>query len=635
MTTGSLAADPAFVFRVLRGPDDGERRRLAAELIRAHDPAEEATAVPSSAERLHSLWIESTRSAAARSRLDVFLAACDRLFDDVMDVALFDEPAAHVLFGLREAGIGANLQRLVSAPLAAMAGVPARAAVTPAELPPETLDAACIALAHGATASWQPGRLLGFAESLFGALAGLEGVPSAWSASACTRLRTAADPGGDALARHLGRQAFARAVQLLAGAAAPPHAQVCSMLEHKARHAVRHHGAHRLGGRCLRNWFEQSPFDAAGLLAALRQSDWVDRAEPERSRFFTQLCAAGGRMQGVFSTAEQQLLCQALQADKPAGGRQTVLGETPCVPAPRPASCARSSRDRFFALLQDGPYGTASALAQSIVEETFCGAVASPRGHGDCAAGGDLLYSEDVVRERVDRMYRAEPFRARALQSLPDTAAVLEMHRRFAPMALVDGCWLRRVSRLGAESPAMALLQGIHADEVGNGDTERNHARLFVRLLDQLGATPVPRRAADLAVWPDLPAQAFRLPAFLLALDLVADRWLAEILGVTLAIELSGLDGFYEWMISGVEACRADASFWRVHVTVDNYATGHARQALDAIVLHLEHLRGYAGEEAMQCTWRRIWNGCVVTQQLLALETSVVAGTSRSRRMGT
>jgi hypothetical protein len=362
-----------------------------------------------------------------------------------------------------------------------------------------------------------------------------------------------------------------------------------------------------------------------------------------RSRFFVELNGSAGKMHGVFSAAEIDVLVkhfENLGVEMPldpnpdgisalqvfAGWAAQAKTES-FSPAPLDLSTVRTSKDRYFALLDTEPRGAAQLLATRTVALVLREAQAVQDSVGLPAFCSAFDYSPQELESRVDQAYRARSAKSGQARALPCAAEVRAKQLRFAPMALIDGCWLHRITALRRESPALMLLHGIFADEVGNGVSRHNHANLYVSLLKSLDIDIASAAAESLRNHPQIPVQAFRLPAFLLALGVVSHTHIPEVLGATLAIELSGLDEFYDAMIDDLEAMRKDASFWRVHVSIDNYSSGHARQALQAIVLHMDELLQRHGEGAAQLVWQRIWHGFAATTFLLGIEMAVVAGT--------
>lgn len=597
----------------------------------------------------------------AFAELQMFFAACDRMLDDIMNVGQFGEPVAHRLFCLVETGIAGELVRSLrnshnwigrqrEADLVTARGTHVHSSVSDG-----AVLAACIARAYGVLGGARLHETAGFTHGLYVAVSGPPGgarilgaghsVAADWAAGAASA-SDGSDPGSrDAALR--GLQALEFCCRLLAEASTRTKESVrhmaCQIIRKKATYAVLHHKGQVLGPRRVVEWFAAQPFDAQGMLDALHASPWIDRDDVRRSRFFVELNGPTGKMHRVFSAPEIDVLVrhfEHLGAEAPpvpnlegAFALQVFAAWTAQTKAesfssePLDLSAVRTSKDRYFALLYAEPRGTAQLLATRTVASALREALAVQASVGLPAFCSAFDYSPQELESRVDQAYKARSEKTGLARALPCTAEVRAKHLRFAPMALIDGCWLHRITALRRESPALMLLHGIFADEVGNGVSGHNHANLYVALLKSLDIDIESATAESMRNHPQIPVQAFRLPAFLLALGVVSPTHIPEVLGATLAIELSGLDEFYDAMIDDLEAMQKDASFWRVHVSIDNYSSGHARQALQAIVLHMEELLQRHGEGAARPVWQRIWHGFASTTFLLGVEMSVVAGT--------
>jgi hypothetical protein len=212
-----------------------------------------------------------------------------------------------------------------------------------------------------------------------------------------------------------------------------------------------------------------------------------------------------------------------------------------------------------------------------------------------------------------------------------DDGELRRFHLYFAPFALIDGCWLRNAVADKAGNDVRLALYGIYSDEIGNGHHPYNHANLYGRLLGELGFAIASVNELSPAIAAKIPQLAFKAPAFLLALCLAHADYFPELLGVTLAIELSGLDGLYEAMIGALESKGYSASFWRLHVSVDNYSTGHARQSLEACIDFMQEVQLTYGHASAAPAWERIWSGFLTMLYLFDVELRTLMGVKEAR----
>lgn len=169
-------------------------------------------------------------------------------------------------------------------------------------------------------------------------------------------------------------------------------------------------------------------------------------------------------------------------------------------------------------------------------------------------------------------------------------AQALHFLRCAAPTKLVDGAWLYGVLAASATNLRLAPLVGTYLDELGHGWPGRNHVALYRRLL------------ADHELdTDDLDDEHYRQGLVQLTLGWNAEAFLPEIVGFNLGYEqlpLHLLITAHELQELGI-----DPTYFRLHVTVDNTHTGHARQACAAVQ---QLLPRHADAQAF---WQRVRNG--------------------------
>ena len=180
---------------------------------------------------------------------------------------------------------------------------------------------------------------------------------------------------------------------------------------------------------------------------------------------------------------------------------------------------------------------------------------------------------------------------------------------RNAQFNQVDGSWLRFIADAGPIDEIHAVLFEVWSDEVGNGDPALHHGNLYTALLRSLGVYLPDLESAEYATSPLLREEDFFNPVFQLCISQHAKRYFAEILGMTLFLEWEVLD-----LVKGVRTLDYlgfDTQFWRMHVGIDNAASGHGAKARQAVELHLANVLNEGGEKALQAEWQRVWRGFV------------------------
>ena len=124
-----------------------------------------------------------------------------------------------------------------------------------------------------------------------------------------------------------------------------------------------------------------------------------------------------------------------------------------------------------------------------------------------------------------------------------------------------------------------------------------------------------PTDSLDFAMQPALRDFAFDLPLLTLSVSMFPKTFLPEIIGVNLAIELSGLGKGYMEIIDELRYWKIDPYFFTLHLTIDNIASGHTAVAMETVHLYLDQILHIQGQQAMQDEWQRIWVGYLAFKQ--------------------
>ena len=453
---------------------------------------------------------------------------------------------------------------------------------------------------------------------------------------------------------------YRASLEALAAHCPSPAEKVAEILRRKVVFARGYHGNAWLDGRSLDDWFAREPFDAAGFLQCFAASGYAAGAAGKRP--FDRLTGFGGPMFGIFNREELALIGDWLDALPQSGGSEEGTGdhgasETGPFPRADGSFVARrhSGRDRQSPAFREGgcqpgqgrllddtvpideskPYPTAWRCALPPVRELFHRlvnvdrfpeAVEQARGRVErelrkarraLATRGTLQerfleYSPQALDERIALIHREEVARYRPLAGKPklEREEYLFGIRQFAPAILVDGCWLQHACSAAQQDDRLhRLLFHIYADELGAGRPEWNHPNVYRKLLGDIGMSLPEVADAAFAHDPAFLDSAFDLPVYLLGISLFPDRWLPELLGLNLAIELSGLGAQYLSLADEMEHWELDPLIVRLHLSIDSLAGGHAAWAVEAVQIHLERVRGVGGEVAAAEHWRRVWCG--------------------------
>ncbi|WP_051331705.1 iron-containing redox enzyme family protein [Methylocaldum szegediense] len=415
---------------------------------------------------------------------------------------------------------------------------------------------------------------------------------------------------------------------LLAGVAAvrarhPTATEIMAdIIRTKRPYAVGYHHRVMLQGQSLDRWLAQAEDDPVPLLEALRNSPYTDLRCPAASRLIRAM-DFGGPMFGVF-TAEERQVCLGW-IENPSAEVESLRANGAVHPPVsdrvanlhRPNSNGRSEknisrttvdyRKLFTALLNaesaEGCPPEATIAVERILRRSRWLERLKPPPR-------TLRHYDPIAfTQWVEGLYCREAGRYRPSNGNPRVGrdfcvwAALQL----APSILVDGCWLAAVPTASENLGEVErhLLQ-IYADEVGNGNPERNHANVYRRLLQSLSLTTPEFETEDFARDARFIDAAFEFPVYMLAIGLLKDRYFPELLGLNLAIELSGLGAGYMEAADILGHHGIDPTIVQLHQTIDNLACGHSARARDAILLYLDRIRQQGDVTAVQNAWRRI-----------------------------
>lgn len=417
---------------------------------------------------------------------------------------------------------------------------------------------------------------------------------------------------GHQLYQHYFEQSLQQLQARLQRAASPEQA-LLELLQKIIPKAIGHHGKIELGGKNLDAWFRQKPFAAKQFFYALRNSSYVNQQNLKQSPLL-QLFAFKGPMFGVLNNAEKKIIVDWLFSPT----SDNVSNEPSKVTAKIKPSCnylsANAEAINFAKLpnqylyyyllnadLYPEVYATARAKAQNILTKTSC-----------LACLPFKRYQHAHLEEYIQMRYQKEMAAYRPLQKPRFTRETYIWGiEQLAPTVLTDGCWLQSVGQLQFYSMRNigTHLFSIYSDEIGGGKDKQNHPFIYRQLLKSLNIALPPTHSLAFIEHPKFIAGVFDLPVYLLAIGKFPSQFLPEILGVNLAIELSGLGQTYMNLIEELDYWGIDSTIVKIHLSIDNMATGHTALALQAIKFYLDDMLAIQGDKIMNKHWRRIYTG--------------------------
>jgi hypothetical protein len=406
-------------------------------------------------------------------------------------------------------------------------------------------------------------------------------------------------------------------------------AQVAAIVARHAPFAGRQHGKVRVGDRLLTETFADPNLDLAAFLTRLRQSPHLKPLRTGGCRFLNAI-KFGGPMFGIFDEREASTLKRWTEAVHAGRAPETEVpinrvGDdladrwSDAIAHNEPADVVfveaspLDDRELFYRLVNFEHFPNTLAQARERAARAFADAEVMFT-HGASGTFSDASYFEygaDALLARVDDIYWGRlvgPYQP--LDEIPDREEVLFGQTLLALAALVDGVWACRIGNLGRfQRRSDALLFSVYADEMGLGDVRKNHIALIRQVLSNLSILLPHIRDEGFKQQPDLPDSTYGYALHQMCISLFPDTFYNEILGFNLGIELSGLGRQRMHEMQKLRAHGLDTSYEDVHLSIDNFSTGHARQAVDTIVTYLDDVARTCGSEAVQTEWRRIWRG--------------------------
>lgn len=416
-----------------------------------------------------------------------------------------------------------------------------------------------------------------------------------------------------------------------------PHQKMLELVRAKAPHARNMHRKRKLGGTLINDWFGQEPFDAEGFLKTLAASPYVNLKSPLDSVLLNRSIRFGGPMFRIFTDAEVEVMTEWVQSLTSEAESQPSADKAPAtdmLSAPLPiiadendthpdlatyAKC--SKRELYYYFVNADLYPDVLPTARKLAGQYFKQARAD-MGKRNCPEHLRFFpYSHDAFEARIYQIYQSETGSYENtfdVTNVQPRELMVWFTRQYAPFPMVDGSWVQTIAKAGtSHTEISARLFRIYSDEVGNADTVMNHPNVYRRLLQDAGIDMPPTDSIEFARQPELLDLSFDIPLLTLSVSMFPRALLPEIIGVNLAIELSGLGKDYMDIIDELGFQKIDPYFFTLHLTIDNIASGHTAIAMSTVHLYLDQILASQGQQAAQREWKRIWVGFIAFEQTM------------------
>src|SRR5262249_24277169 len=166
--------------------------------------------------------------------------------------------------------------------------------------------------------------------------------------------------------------------------------------------------------------------------------------------------------------------------------------------------------------------------------------------------------------------------------------AVTERIRQLTPFNFLDGSWLRNIHRVGPVDEVNSILFTILKEELGDGVPSQNHANIYRDLCHSFGFYPPPIQSSAFARDPSFLDCAFDSPAFQLGISEFSRSYYPEIIGMSLWLEWTVME--LHRLASIAEMVGLSSHFHRMHIAIDNAASGHGAEIIRAVKLYLRQV---------------------------------------------
>ncbi|MFF4231121.1 iron-containing redox enzyme family protein [Streptomyces sp. NPDC001820] len=409
-------------------------------------------------------------------------------------------------------------------------------------------------------------------------------------------------------------------------AARDPSYEMAELMRLRAREGAVYHHDFALEGRPLSEWLKECQSDAYPLLDALAVSRLVKPGRSQASALVSGLVSERGPMFRVFAPEDLTVIRRwidslpaapsASAAQPPGNDRDAAGSPMPSLSLPALAADsvaqgrAPADRREAYHLLQtraDTP--ALRRFARDYVRRWL-----ARSGHDIDRSGLPLpeRWGPEGLRpwlvEQHDR--HSLEFEKSSDLPVPSREALIDSTVQLAPLTLIDGSWLQGFTdHEHASSEIGFSLFQTYWDELGNGEPRLNHPLIYRAVLAEMKVELPPTGSREFAYWHGFRDTSFELPVYWLSIGRFPQTFMPEVLGLNLAMELSGVGGTYRRARIALRTHGFSTRFVDIHNTIDNVATGHSAWAADAVDTYLTVVSTAQGSYARDEAWKRVRTG--------------------------
>ncbi len=402
-----------------------------------------------------------------------------------------------------------------------------------------------------------------------------------------------------------------------AAAALDPRRAMEQLIRERAREGAVYHQNFRMGGTTLSDLLDQAKTDPAPLLRELAATRMVKAGDAGRSSLVNGLIGPKGPMFRVFSADDVDVISTWIDSLADAEPEQEPAAVAPAPAAPDPRSLDEVAeeesgvepgdlREAYFVLQGRALAPATREFAHRYVKRWLARAKLSV---GRTERSLPAEWTQAGLRPWLLDMHDKHDteFESGAGAAMPSREDLVDSTLQMAPLTLIDGAWLQGFTDVGLATTRFGFpLFETYWDELGNGDIELNHPKIYRDVLREMGIELAPTGTREFAYDSRLREESLARPVYWLCLGKLPRTFLPEILGMNLAMELSGVGGSYRTARKFLKHYGFSTHFVDLHNTIDNVSTGHSAWAADAIDRYLRTIAKRSEPGELAAEWERV-----------------------------
>ncbi|MCJ1677457.1 iron-containing redox enzyme family protein [Streptomyces sp. APSN-46.1] len=417
-----------------------------------------------------------------------------------------------------------------------------------------------------------------------------------------------------------------------ARAALHPQRAMEQLIRERAREGAVYHQNFRMGGGdTLSELLERAKSDPGPLLKELAATRMVKPGNAERSSLVNGLIGPKGPMFRVFSADDVEVISKWIDslADSEPQPALPPAARVPSAPAPdvldktvEDGVVPADIREAYFVL--QGRV-LAPATRDFAIRYVNRWLVRAKRSLGRTDRSLPEQWTPAGLRPWLLDMHdkHGVEFETGRSGDMPSREQVVDETLQLAPLTLIDGSWLQGFTDGGLATSRFGFpLFETYWDELGNGDIELNHPKIYRDVLREMGIELAPTGSREFAYDTRFREESLERPVYWLCLGKLPHTFMPEILGMNLAMELSGVGGSYRTARRFLKHYGFSTHFVDLHNTIDNVSTGHSAWAADAIDTHMRTVSKLSTPAEFAAEWERVRIGY---ESLAPLPSSTIA----------